>query len=148
MDLCGQPTCGQLEGIGVDLCGQPTCGQLESYGDVADLCGQLHQCTLESVVFLEISGVGNLCGHFHQRTLESAVFLEISRDNTSDSEYLDGGECPNVHVPRSPGVQRYERNELFAHIGSVSSFSNQGTVPTSKIILGMGLQSTCGHWQL
>ena len=145
MDLCGQPTCGQLEGIGVDLCGQPTCGQLESYGDVADLCGQLHQCTLESVVFLEISGVGDLCGHLHQHTLESAVFLEISRDNTSDSECLDAGECPNVYVPRSPGVQRYERNELFAHIGSVSSFSNQGTVPTSKIILGMGLQPTCGQ---
>ena len=92
-----QPTCGQVEGIGVDLCGHPTCGQLESYGDVADLCGQLHQCTLESVVFLEISGVGDLCGHLHQRTLETAVFLEISRDNTSDSECLDGGECPNVH---------------------------------------------------
>ena len=70
-------------GIGVDLCRQPTCGQLESYGDVADLCGQLHQRTLESVVLLEISGVGDLCGHLHQRTLESAVFLEISRDMIS-----------------------------------------------------------------
>ena len=44
------------------------------------------------------------------------------------------------NIQRSKGVQRYERNELFVHIGSVSSFSNQGTVPTSKIILGMGLE--------
>ena len=49
---------------------------------------------------------------------------------------------------RSKGVQRYERNELFDHIGSVASFSNQGTVPTSKIILGMGLElpsESVGH---
>ena len=83
---------------------------------------------------------------------------------TSDSESLDGSECHYLYVPRSPqrkikshadsgteldlnkqsnfqrskGVQRYERNELYAHIGLVFSFSNQGTVPTSTIILGMG----------
>ena len=83
---------------------------------------------------------------------------------TSDSESLDGSECHYLYVPRSPqrkikshadsgteldlnkqsnfqrskGVQRYERNELYAHIGSVSSFSNQGTVSTSKNFLGMG----------
>ena len=113
--------------------------------------------------------IGSVASFSHQGTVPTSKIilgmgLELPSESvghapfyTSDSECLDGSECPHVHVPRSPQrkmkspadigteldlnkksnfqrskvVQRYEQNELFAHIGSVASFSNQGTVPTS-----------------